>query len=418
MELSAAARERLAVPPTGFVEAYEYCACGLELVFEMNPESFARAAEAFGKALEIDPDYAMAHSGLGQMRAMRFISTTDVADLEAAIAHLTRALELDPDLGDPYLWLTYAYARQNRFDEAIAAGRRAVEIQPRGALAHYFFAVARWLEAGLVGSGADGWGEAVEHIVRSTELAPRNQSAFLVRGDLYLRCGQYPAAHAAALRAAEIERSGDFENARFVGGQAFLATVLLRQGRHDDAWNAFDAAVRDLERTDHVYTPAFTASCRCQQAEILLRRLDYSGALTLVGAARREIDAHRTSLAVGWFRIRLELLAASCFHRLNMTREERRATGVATDLLESRSGYDFSGVWEGGAGALLFDLADHRALARDPGAACATLERAVAAGWRELPRLDTAVGFAGLGPVPELAALRERLLELPRLPEP
>ena len=43
-------------------------------------------------------------------------------DLEKAIESLQKAVELDPELGDPYGWLTYAYARDGRYEKAIASG--------------------------------------------------------------------------------------------------------------------------------------------------------------------------------------------------------------------------------------------------------------------------------------------------------
>lgn len=413
--LSDTAREQLAVPPTEFVEAYEYCARGLQLSFEMNPESFKQAAVAFGRALELDPNYATAHAGLGQMRALRYIATTDPADLEAGIEHLTRAIELDPELGDPYPWLTYAYARQGHFEEAVATGRRAVELEPRGSLAHYFLAVAWWLKAGLEGVEPEAWAEAVRHIHRSTELAPRNQSAFLIRADLYMRCGVYESAHAAAVQAADIEVSGNFENARFVGGQALLGAVLARQGRYEEAWRGLDRALASLAATDHVYTAAFAALCRCHQAKLLLRRQQYSAALPLIREARLQLEENRTSLAVGWFRVWLEVLTAAVFHRLSMLNDEKKAVARAVDLLETHEGYDFSGVWESGTGALLYELADYYALSRQPEKAVATLEKAVASGWREHPRLQRSLGLGGLSELPELTEIRRRLEALPAL---
>jgi tetratricopeptide (TPR) repeat protein len=404
-------------PPAENVEAFEHCARGLQAIFQMNAEGFAHAADSFAKALAVDPGYAMAHSGLGQLRAMRYISTTDRADLEAAIAHLMRATALDPELADPHLWLTYSLARLDRFDEAAVSGRRAVELEPGNALARYFLAVAHWLKATLAGAPPDDWNEAARQIVRSTGIAPRNQSAFLVQADLFVRAGQYDAARAAAEHAAEIERSGDFENARFVGGQMQLAAVLARQGQFDAADTTVKAALAFLPGSNHVYTPMFTAWAHCLAAELLFRRRDYSAALPLLRRAREEAESHRSSLALGWPRIRLELLLAAVFGRLHMVREQRTALAAAIELLERRSGYDFSGAWGGGAGELLFELAHTRALAGEREAAFETLERAVKAGWRERPRLESAPGFAPMAGEARLEAIRLQLAELPPLPE-
>lgn len=418
VELSSAARAGLEVPPTELVEAYEHCARGVQLVFQMNPGSFAGAAESFAKAIELDPGYALAHSGLGHMRAMRYIATTDPADLEAAIVHLRRASELDPELADPHLWLTYAYGRQGRYEESAAAGRRAIELEPENALAHYFLSTGRWFKAALEGASAEEWAEAAEHIEIARRLAPRFQSAQMVAADLHLRTGGYRAARRAAGQAAQIERSGDFEKSRFVGGQAMLGMIELRQGEEAAAWATLEASIAHLEATDHVYSPAFLALGRCLQAAICFRRHDYSAALPLLRRARQEAETRERALAMGWMRVRIELGAAAVFSRLNMVREQRAALAAAQELLAGKSAYDWSGAWGSGEGELLYELGDCQAVLGQRDAALASLERAVAAGWREHPRLAHSPGFARLAAEPPVHSIRERLAGLPPLAEP
>lgn len=404
-------QQRLAVPATELVEAYEYCARGLQLVTRMSPDSFAKAEAAFAKALELDPDYAMAHSGLGQMWAMRYINGTDPATLETAIHHLDRATQLDPDLGDPYLWLAYAQARQNRFPEAIEAGQRAVEHEPERPLSHYFLAVAIWLQAVLEGTDVDAWRSALHHIGRAVELAPRNQAASLVRGGLQLLRGRYEAALESAQRAARIETSGDYEGPLFVGGQTFLAEVQARMGKHEDAWATTQSALAHLAGTDHVCTPAMTLGSLCLKAELLFQRKDYSAVLPLSRRLREYADTHARALTVGWFRIRAELLAARALARLNMVREERAALAAATQLLKTKQGYDFSGGWGCGDGELLFELAETQALAGQRQRAIDTLERAVAAAWCEYPRVAMAPGLGSLVDEPRVQAIVRQLMQ-------
>lgn len=130
-----------------------------------SQEGFARAREAAEKALEIDPDYANAHSNLGKIAMF-------LNDLTAAARHHERALALDPtdlrvlnaaalflsNLGrtdealalDEFIVrrdpvnvgslhnLGAAQSRAGRLDEAIASFRTALSLSPGLGLGHYY----------------------------------------------------------------------------------------------------------------------------------------------------------------------------------------------------------------------------------------------------------------------------------------
>jgi tetratricopeptide (TPR) repeat protein len=91
----------------------------------VGKESLEQARQDFERALALAPDYAMAHSGLGAAHALRSLNRRDPEDLDAAQKHLARALELDPELAEPYPWLCYVLMRKNRLEDALAAGHRA-----------------------------------------------------------------------------------------------------------------------------------------------------------------------------------------------------------------------------------------------------------------------------------------------------
>jgi serine/threonine protein kinase len=397
------------------LEALEYCVRGRQHVAGMNPESLRRAEEDFTRALELEPDNTLAHSGLGQMHAMRFITRTDHADLEAALLHLGRAAELEPTLGEPYPWLTYCLSRDHRFEEAIAAGLRGIELEPANPMIHYFLATARWMRHGFTGEG--DLPAAVASLRRAIELAPRYEPARLVLADLYLRAGQYEAAERCDEACVEIEESGDFELARFVGAYWHRGLVRLRRGDLAGSEEWLERAIGRLEATDHVYSRSFLTASLCGLGEILLRRGDAGGALPLYRRARRLADESPRSLGIGWYRCQLGLHAARALHRVNMVRDEESHRAAAVALLESREGYDFSCIWGTGPADLLFELADYWAEVHDRESALATLERAVAAGWRERPRLQTAQGLSALSAEPRLAAIDRQLQDLSELPE-
>jgi tetratricopeptide (TPR) repeat protein len=88
-------------------------------------------ADAYQKTLsalsEQDPDHAAVQEGLGRRELA-------AGNLDAAVAHLRRALALDPERGMAYSLLSEALARQDHLVEAIAASEKAVSIEPYKAL--------------------------------------------------------------------------------------------------------------------------------------------------------------------------------------------------------------------------------------------------------------------------------------------
>ena len=83
----------------------------------------------YRKALEIKPDYAEAHNNLGNALAGR-------GQVDEAIAHYRKALKIKPDYAEAHNNLGIALAGRGQVDEAIAQYRKALEIKPDYAEAH------------------------------------------------------------------------------------------------------------------------------------------------------------------------------------------------------------------------------------------------------------------------------------------
>ncbi len=88
-----------------------------------------QAIELIGKAIALKPDYAEAHSNLGN-------ALNDQGRLEEAVVVYRRALELKPDLAEAHSNLGNALKDQGKADEAVAAYRKALELKPDYAEAH------------------------------------------------------------------------------------------------------------------------------------------------------------------------------------------------------------------------------------------------------------------------------------------
>lgn len=404
--LSDSGQRRVGGPRTTDLEAFEYCARGRQLIWQLDPSDFDEAKVSLEKAIEIDPSYALAFSGLGQLYSMRFITSTDRGDLDRAIENLQKATELDAELADPHLWLAYDYARLGRFEDAISHGRRAVELDAEESMGHYFLGVAYWLQA-QIEHRSRARIEALRHMLRTVELAPRDQPAHQVVGDLYLQLGLYEQAEPFYRRAVDIEDSGDFQNARFVGSYSGLGLLFLHRGELEPAEEWLERGRQSLASAEHVYAEALLAVTLCGLGELALRRSRFDVALGHYGDAARVADRSPRALGIGWFRILASIGQARAFHRLAMRVESRAALEAAQKLLEEpREAYDFSGIWNGGDAAVYYELASLRAFAMQSDAAIEALEKAAECGWRELPRLERDPAFRDLRADPAFERLR------------
>jgi eukaryotic-like serine/threonine-protein kinase len=139
-KLSTDNEQKLTKKYTENPEAYKHY---LQGVFYWNQFNRPKAIEYFQKAITIDPNYAPAHSGLGDayMLQVAISGSPTVADAEAAIANARRsaakALELDPELPDAHGLMGLLLWIQDRdfagFEREI---KRAIELNPNYAEGH------------------------------------------------------------------------------------------------------------------------------------------------------------------------------------------------------------------------------------------------------------------------------------------
>lgn len=169
--------QRIAAPETNRLEAYEQYSLGRRCFHQLGKVSLEDARQHFERALQLDQNYAMAHSGLGATYAMRFIHRTDPDDLSRALSHLQRALELDSELAEPYPYLSYVCMRQGKPEQSIAAGLEGVKRQPDLVQAHYFLGTAY---TAIGEKDRRNCHHAVRHILDAIRVEPRWMPSWFV----------------------------------------------------------------------------------------------------------------------------------------------------------------------------------------------------------------------------------------------
>jgi TolB-like protein/DNA-binding winged helix-turn-helix (wHTH) protein/Tfp pilus assembly protein PilF len=154
-------RSRLATAGVVDPAAYESYLRGRSYWNQRSEASLHKAIEQFSNAIEIDPGYAAAYSGIADCyTTLGYLSYLDPLDaFPRARDAATRAIELDPNLAEAHASLAYynLYHAWN-WGEAEREFKRAIELNPNYAVAHdwysyYLIAMGRadeaWKEVNL-----------------------------------------------------------------------------------------------------------------------------------------------------------------------------------------------------------------------------------------------------------------------------
>src|SRR5580692_7550338 len=149
-------------------QAYEAYLRGRHFWYRRTEEGMRKSIECFQEALKYDPSFASAYDGISDahtMLACRGI-TPALDSFHKAKAAARQAVRIEPDLGEGYASL--AHVRLHDWDwVGIESGfRRAVELDPGYAIAHY------WYAEYLMAMGRTR--EAVGRVQHAWELDPLN----------------------------------------------------------------------------------------------------------------------------------------------------------------------------------------------------------------------------------------------------
>ena len=155
---------------TDNVEAYDAYLRARFHLSQGTPDGWRKSVEHFDRVIALDPAYADAHRGIAEaMSYLAFIETSN-ENMARAKSSIARAIALEPDNADAVAvsgfcrcWFDWD------FDTAVAEMRRAVDLNPGSATAHYNLTI-------VLANLGDSEG-AVEHGMRAVELDPLWSSA-------------------------------------------------------------------------------------------------------------------------------------------------------------------------------------------------------------------------------------------------
>ena len=257
-------------------EAYQLYLKGRYFWLKFTPEDHKKAAEYFNQALAIDPTFALAYGGLGDVygasatngwispregypKAKIAVKHALELDDTLAEAHTTsgaitmfydlnwaaaereykRAIELNPNYEISYEVYTYLLSAIGKLDEGIAMAQRGLQVDP--------LSVALSNDVGGAFYLARRYDEAIRQYQKSIELDPEDYGAHINLGEAY----ELKEMHEQAIK--------EFQKTIVIGGRtssvlAMLGHAYARSGRQDEARKIL-AELNDMSK--HAYVSPY-----------------------------------------------------------------------------------------------------------------------------------------------------------------
>ncbi len=217
-------------------EAHQLYLQGRHLWNKRTPESFQKGLALFRQAIDLAPAYAPAHAGLADCYAMLGeYQLSEAPDAFAkAKAAAQRALELDESLAEAHITLAHVlHLHDWNFAAAEREFRRGLELNPNYATAH------QWYSHFLL--GRQRYDEALAAIRRARALDPLAPIIATTEGIVFFHAHRYDEAIASLQKTLEWEPG-------YPAALTYLAMALTEQGRYDAALQCYQQAAAGLGR--------------------------------------------------------------------------------------------------------------------------------------------------------------------------
>ena len=258
-------------------DAYNLYLKGLYFAARPDTESLDKSLNFFREALDRDPNFALAHAGMAQIfGSFGVMNLAPLAEvLPKAKAALQKALSLDKDLaeahaqaasmafwfdwdweateksidrvlklnpGDAFSYGTYSWflLSQKRFDEAIHAVKKTVNLDPLMPL-YYAWSVG-------IHAASGRYDDAIQEFAKAKEIDPKLGLAYFHAGYAYALKGELDTA------IETLEKSKEF--GVYPGwSEAFLTLAYLKKGEKEKASSTFNRQLEEMEKIP----PSFTS---------------------------------------------------------------------------------------------------------------------------------------------------------------
>jgi serine/threonine protein kinase/tetratricopeptide (TPR) repeat protein len=226
--LSEGEKRAIEKAPTENVEAYEYYLRGRQFFHQWSRTGIQYARRMFERAIDIDPNYAIAYAGIADCCAFLYMYWDGSrANLEGAETASRKALELAPEMAESHASRGFALTLNKNYGDAVREFETAVRLNPNLYEAHYLYARAHLQEGKL--------DEAVRQFAEAARLRPEDyQTLLLMAAPLngLIRTEEAKATLQKGLHVAEkhLELNPDDARALYLGASALIQLGQREKG--------------------------------------------------------------------------------------------------------------------------------------------------------------------------------------------
>jgi TolB-like protein/Tfp pilus assembly protein PilF len=281
---------RLAASRPVAPDAYESYLKGRYYLSKRTEKDLKKSIEYFQQAIEKDPNYASAHSGMADAYAL-LAYRGNLPSNEAfsrAKASAMKAVELDDSLAEAHASLAFI-AEVHEWDwvNAEREYKRALELNPGYAAAH------NWYAGYLMYVGR--FDEGIAEAMRARDLDPLSLPVNNALAGRLLVAGRVDEALEQLKKTLEMDP-------RFASAHQTLGWARLNMGRHEEAIQEFQQALQlsGTDDTDHMVDLgfAYAAAGKREEARRILAKLKRlheqglvpSGSIAILYGALGELD--------------------------------------------------------------------------------------------------------------------------------
>jgi serine/threonine-protein kinase len=217
--------------PTENLQAYDLYLRGRHFWNQRSPAVFGMAIRYFEEAIEVDPQYALAYTGLADCYSILRVYgwTPPEHSQPRALEAVTKALALDPELPEAqFSRALYEFYFERQWRSARSCFDKAIASSPRMALFEAYYALFLATEY--------QYGEAQRRLDLALELDPHSSVIHFLAASAACAMGEAGLAEAQAGRALELQPEA-------LGPRWPQTVALLMARRHDEAIAAGEQVV-------------------------------------------------------------------------------------------------------------------------------------------------------------------------------
>jgi adenylate cyclase len=197
VKLTPGARKAIEDIPTESITAYDYYLRGKKYLRGWTQPDFRYALDMFGKAVEADPDFALAWAGLALAHTFMFQLYGRKKDMPVEALEVTeKALMLNPDLAEAHCARGLVLSRVGRSEEASESFETALRLGPDCFEAFHYYGQHCFAHGDLA--------RAEELLQRACEIEPNNYHPAIDLATTQVRQGNVEKSPASKQRIAQI----------------------------------------------------------------------------------------------------------------------------------------------------------------------------------------------------------------------